>query len=113
MSVMVNIQTTMTSMSIVESACKRRFKNVNGTQDTVSCSVTTPRRSYGVNVSFRQDANTKNVTAHMDQDYQTEVMPLVTEAYAAEEVIRAADAEGRAWQEYRNSDQELVLEVSF
>ena len=109
MSVMVTIKTNMTNAAIAEKAFRRRFQNVNVSGNKLTCGVKSTRRSYPINITF--DLSTCSVNA--DSDYRAELETVLNEAYAAEEIIDAAEQEGRNWEESRNEQGELVLEVEY
>jgi hypothetical protein len=109
MSVMVTIKTQMTSASIAEKAFRRRFQNVNVSGNSLTCGVKLSRRSYPINITF----DLANMSVKADSDYRTELETMLDEAYKAEEIIDAAESEGRAWEETRNEQGDLVLEVEY
>lgn len=109
MSVMVTIKTSMTNASIAEKAFRRRFQNVSVSGNNLSCGVKISTRSYPVNIVF----NLSDMSVKADSDYKTALEQALTEAYNAEEIIEAAEAEGRAWEESRNDLGEMVLEVAY
>lgn len=109
MSVMVNVQTEMSDRATVVAAFNRRFKNVKEVGDKLTASVRIPSRNYDVNV----EVNLTNMSIRCDSDYKNELIGTVTEAYQAEEIIRAAENEGRNWEEFRNSDKELCIDVEW
>lgn len=107
MSVMVTIKTTMTNATIARKAFERRFNNVKVNGNTLTMGVRATGRSWDTNVTF--DMN--RMEARLDSDHRGDVDALLDEAYRAEEIIQAAEDEGRAWTESRNEDKELVLEI--
>jgi hypothetical protein len=66
-------------------------------------------RTYGAAMTLDLDT----LTIRCDSDYRTSMLQALDEAYRAEEVIVAAEDEGRMWEETRNEEGELVLEVEY
>lgn len=107
MSVMVTIKTEMTNADIAHKAFMRRFKDVKVSGNTLTASVTTPERAYGVRV----EVDLTSFQIRCDSDHKNSILPVIDEAYRAEEIIQAAEDEGKSWTETRNEEKELVLEV--
>ena len=109
MSVMVTVKTTMTSASTARKAFERRFNNVKVSGNSLTMGIRPAGRNWDVNVTF--DLN--KMEARLDSDHRGNIDALMDEAYRAEEIIQAAEDEGRLWTESRNDENELVLEIEW
>jgi hypothetical protein len=109
MSVMVTVKTEMTNVQIAIAACERRFENVRINGNQLTANVKLAGRTYGAAMTLDLDT----LTIRCDSDYRTSMLQALDEAYRAEEVIVAAEDEGRMWEETRNEEGELVLEVEY
>lgn len=108
MSAIVTVETKIKRADLAERAFRRRFKEVKASASRITFQVKPASRNFDIGVTL----NLSNMKIDYDGDYKG-ITEQVNEAYLAEEVIAAAEAEGRAWTETRNDNNELVFEIDY
>lgn len=111
MSMTVTVQMAeINDAAVAERAFRRRFNNTQVSGNMLSASI--PGRdgdTFGMWVRL----DLTNFKLSYDSDHGVGLRDRVMEAYRAEKVIQAAEDMGLCWEEYRNEDRELVLEVQY